>query len=114
MSFQEQLVSNMFDPTNRLVNKMVDSESTKAYNETQLAIQGSDLATRALLYVDNTGRIQVREDDAARSKALAIMDINNVGKAQPAAQQTDIATIVAQAVTAALHAFTQQTATAKP
>ena len=100
MSFQEALISNMFDPTNRLVNKMVDSESTKAFNETTLAIHSSDLATKALLHVDNNGRIQVREIDAARAYAHGIVDINNVGKApqsQPT-QATDIATIVAMVV----------------
>ena len=102
MSFQEALISNMFDPTNRLVNKMVDSEATKAYNETTLAIHNSDLATKSLLYTDSNGRIQVREIDAAHAYAVGITNINNVGKqqAQPQNNNVDIATIVAQVVAA--------------
>lgn len=98
MSLQETLLSNMFDPTNIMVTKMLDGQDKTSANQTTLAINAGDLATRALLEVDASGRIKVRGAEEARAMAQTIVDFNSMGKAQPQAQLTvnDVVQIFAQ------------------
>src|SRR5687767_1934706 len=114
MSFQEQLISNMFDPTNRLVTKMVDAEAINKRNEGQQTLATGTVAQQALWTYDAQGRLVMREIDEAVSIAEGINRMNTAAANKSQAQPDDIATIVANAVTAALLAFTQQTATATP
>ena len=86
MSFQEQLVSNMFDPTNRLVTRMVDQEAINQRNAGQQALAQGTLAQQSLWTYDASGRLVMRDVDEALAIAKGIHAMNNVGQ-QPALPQ---------------------------
>ena len=76
MSFQEQLVSNMFDPMNRMMAKMVDTEAINARNAGQQSLATGTVAQQALWTYDAAGRLVMREIDEAVSIAEGIHRMN--------------------------------------
>jgi len=85
MSFQDQFISNMFDPTNRMITRMVDTEALNARNAGQQALAQGSVAQQALWTYDSAGRLVMRDIDEAVSIAQGIAAMNAT-KAQPSAQ----------------------------
>jgi len=103
MSFAEQLVSNMFDPTNRMVNRMVDQEATNVRNQGQAQLAQGTVAQQSLWTYNARGELVMRDIDEALAIARGITAMNQQVQPQPA--QQDLAAIIATTVASTIQAL---------
>lgn len=76
MQMQEAFLTSLFDPTNRMVSRVLDQEALAQRNQGQQQILQSSVATQALWHYDSQGRLVMRDPDEALAYAQAYNQLN--------------------------------------